>query len=95
MSTKRPRSFWEQLAAEAERDGVAAVARRHRVNRRTLAWWRWRLAHEPRLLPVVVEPAAMRAPQTVEIAVGVVRLRIDVGTEVGYVADLVHALARC
>jgi hypothetical protein len=102
-SIRRPRSFWEKLCAEAVVDGVAAVARRHQVNRHTLAWWRWKRGGRtkttaPRLLPVhVSHPDARRAePQIVELAVDGVRARVAVGTDAEYVARLVSTLhARC
>jgi transposase-like protein len=106
---RRPRSFWEKLASEVDRVGsVERVARRHGVEARSLTWWRWRLrrdlaekakattkARAPRLLPVVVEAGAVAASSVIEIAVGDLRVRVQPGTEVGYVAALVEALRRC
>ncbi len=62
-------------------------------------WWRWRLRHEPehgvaspQLLPVVVESRGVAPSHRVEIAVADVRLRVEAGTDVAYVAALVGAL---
>ena len=99
MATRHPRSFWKRLVAETERGGtVGSVARRNGVRAGTLTWWRWRLRHEeassggaPQLLPVVVEsPRPDAGP--IEIAVADVRLRVEVGSDVAYVATLVGAL---
>ena len=50
----------------------------------------------PRLLPVVVAPVPNTAVGAViEIAVADVKMRVDAGTEPGYIAALVEALRRC
>jgi transposase-like protein len=100
MATRHPRSFWKRLVSETERGGsIGPVALRHGVRPRTLMWWRWRLRHEPhsevvtpRLLPVVVEGHGGPPLHRVEVAVGDVRLRVETGTDVAYVAALVGAL---
>jgi transposase-like protein len=108
-SRRRPRSFWEKLVAEADRVGsVERVARRHGVKARSLTWWRWWLrrdarekakartkAKAPRVLPVVIEAGAVAASSVIEIAVGDLRVRVQPGTELGYVTALVEALRRC
>jgi hypothetical protein len=43
----------------------------------------------------VVEAGAVAASSVIEIAVGDLRVRVQPGTEVGYVAALVEALRRC
>ena len=99
MAARHPRSFWKRLVAETERGGaLGPVARRNGVRPRPLTWWRWRLRHEeagsgaaPQLLPVVVE-GHTPAPDLVEIVIADVRLRVDVGSDVAYVAALVGAL---
>jgi len=104
MPIRRPRSYWKKLVAEVERDGsVARVARRHRVVRATLSWWRWQLGREPRatkrseprLLPVVLESGLTPVVAPIEIALGKITLRLPAGTEVGYVTALVKALGQC
>ncbi len=93
------REFWQRLVREAD-DGasVADVARRHRVQPRTLSWWRWKLKTEttrkPLLLPVVVRPAGVRpaSDMAVELRVSDLIVRVPVDTDVAYVAELVAAL---
>lgn len=128
-SGRRSRSFWEKLVAQAAREGsIDAVASRHGVVAKQLAWWRWWLEREkrakpkprtkakpktrtkakprtrvesktrrsePRMLPVVIEPAPTVTSGAIEIAVRDVRLRVEAGTEPGYVATLVDVLRRC
>ena len=107
MSGRHSRSFWERLAAEVDKLGrVWPVAERHGVSPQTLTWWRWKLRREragvvagrrPRLLPMVVageQVSGMRSAQ-LELAVGDVRVRIEVGTDVRYVAALVGAIREC
>jgi transposase-like protein len=104
-TTRRSRAVWADLVAEVERSGgsVARTARRHDVNPRTLAWWRWTLRRaEPptpaaRLLPVVVASVAGAEPHLqhplVEISFGGdVSLLVPIGSDVGYVAALVEAM---
>ncbi len=106
MSVRHIRSFWERLSAEAEKQGVGAVAKRHGVRARTLTWWRWKLKREgvsvvrraPKLLRVVTKTGPVggdRKTGVVELAVGAVRVRIEPGTDVQYVAALVQAFRRC
>ena len=76
---------------------VADVARRHRVQPKTLAWWRWRLRSEPvsapMLLPVVLRSAPSAAiPDHIELRVCDVIVRVAVGTDVTYLAALVAEL---
>lgn len=94
---KHPRSFWVELVAELELGATAAdVARRHRVRETTLRWWRSELRNgrssaSPRMLPVVAS-AAMGSTRHLEIAVGGVIVRVEVGSDVEYVAALARAL---
>ncbi len=81
------------------------VAKHHGVRVQTLTWWRWKLKREraimvrrPKLLPVVVatEPVvSTRAPQLLELAIRDVRVRLEAGTDVRYVAALVGAVREC
>jgi hypothetical protein len=94
---RHPRSFWVELVAEVEAGAtLAEVARRRRVREGTLRWWRSQLRGEradssQRLLPVV-PVAAWSAVGAVEVALGEVRLRVEVGTDVTYVGALARAL---
>lgn len=78
---------------------IADVARRHRVQPRTLTWWRWKLRSEAdsetALLPVVVrsdQRQRLSGPAVVELSIGDVVIRVAGGTDVEYVAALVEAL---
>ena len=105
---RQPRRFWEKLVAEVEREGsVGEVARRRGVKPRTLTWWCWKLrtersstpgsSAEPRLLPIVLRDTTPQwsAVPTVVVEVGELRVRVEPGTDVGYVAALVGALRAC
>lgn len=93
---RHKRSFWEKVVAEVEAgERVADVARRHRVRESTLRWWRSELRRRPasdslRLVPVIA--AEVVARQLVEVIVGATAIRIETGTDVRYVAELVRAL---
>jgi transposase-like protein len=95
---RRDREFWQQAISELKGgETIAVVARRHGVRAKTLAWWKWKLGSErmrsPQLLPVVVRQAEARASaMSIELRVGEVRVLIESGTDVKYVADLVSAL---
>ena len=85
--------------SEIERgERIADVARRHRVQPKTLAWWRWKLraprtsSVDARLLPVVVKQAEARFESLIELRVRDVTVRIAGGADVAYVAALVDAL---
>lgn len=95
---RRGREFWRSVMGEVDRgDRIADVARRHRVQPRTLAWWRWKLGAEerrdPLLLPVVVgDRAPEPEPVVVELRIGDVIIRVGSGSDVAYIAALVAAL---
>jgi transposase-like protein len=95
---RHPRAFWLGLVGEVRGGAtVADVARRHRVRETTLRWWRTQLrevavAPGPRLLPVVAD-APLAAVRHVEIAIGRAAMRVEEGTDVGYVAALARALS--
>lgn len=98
---RRGREFWRQLIAEVNGGArVADVARRHRVQAKTLSWWRWKLAGEEpantRFLPVVVSGPIATTGRTVadfvQLRIGDVAIRVRTGTDVAYVAALVRAV---
>ena len=96
---RRDRDFWRQLIGEIERgERPADVARRHRVQAKTLTWWRWKLrstrnsAVSARFLPIVVKQAETRFDSFIELRVRDVTVRVVGGTDVAYVAALVDAL---
>jgi hypothetical protein len=97
---RRDRDFWKQLVGEIEGgEAIAVVARRHRVQPKTLTWWRWKLRGaripsvvDPRLVPVLVKQPEPRAEAILELRVRDVTIRILGGSDIGYVAALVDAL---
>lgn len=97
---RRGREFWRRLAGEVDGgERIADVARRHRVQPRTLTWWRWKLRTErtadARLLPVVVSASELCTPPSgIELRIGDVVMRVAVGTDVRYCAALIHELRR-
>ena len=91
------------MAAEVDGGGsVREVARRHGLRAGTLSWWCWRLRRDgsagrrstPSFLPVVVTKATFsdHGHDKMEIEVDGMRVRIEVGTDVGYVVALVRGL---
>lgn len=104
---RRSRAEWEQLVREVESGGsIAEVARRHGVRPRTLTWWRWQLRRRKgarsvskavQLVPVRVREV-VRPPvdDVVEVLVRGAIVRLRVGQDTRYVAELAAALAaRC
>jgi transposase-like protein len=103
----RSRADWEQLVREVESGGsIAEVARRHGVRPRTLTWWRWRLRRGKvarsatkavQMVPVRVREVARPAvDDVVEVLVRGAVVRVRVGQDPRYVAELAAALAaRC
>jgi len=101
-AARHDREFWERARDEVERGArVAEVARHLGVRAGTLSWWLWRLRREapkPRrrkradFLPVVIAEPVRSAPAVVELEASGVRLRVEAGTDVRYVADLVAAI---
>jgi transposase-like protein len=99
---RHERGFWERACREVDRGAkVGEVARRLGVRAGTLGWWRWKLHQEGRaprptrraaFLPVVVAEATLPAPAVVQLDVNGVRLRVELGTDVRYVAALVAAI---
>jgi transposase-like protein len=95
---RRGRDFWRRLVSEVDGgERIADVAGRHRVQPRTLTWWRWKLRaddrHEPLLLPVVVRrPEAVAEPTLLELRIRDVIIRVASGSDVAYIAALVDAL---
>jgi len=100
--TRHDRGFWERACGEVERGAtVSEVARRLGVRAGTLSWWRWNLRRqepEPRrkkrtaFLPVVVAEPTHPTATAVEVEASGVRLRVEVGTDIRYVAALVAAI---
>jgi hypothetical protein len=98
---RHDREFWERACREV-RQGAKAndVARRLGVRPRTLAWWCWQLgrkkttrrARRAKFLPVVISGEQPIVSTRLELDAHGVRIRVDVGADVQYVAALVNAL---
>lgn len=109
MAVRRSREDWAGVLAKFEASGetLARFCAKRRIRARTLTWWRWRLRGEAHARPeaesvrlVAVDLQTPVAPMPLDRAVYVrvadVDVRIEVGTDVAYVADLVGALrSRC
>jgi hypothetical protein len=108
MGARRTREAWSGLVDEFEASGesMQRFCAKHRVQVGRLKWWRWRLRSERsstgpakpvvRLLPVDVVEVAPHPPTSLVVAISGVELRVEVGTDVGYVGALVSALcSRC
>jgi hypothetical protein len=105
VAKKHGREFWAGLSAEVDAGrSVDAVSKRHRVRPKTLSWWRWKLNQAPspstrksrnsEFLPVVVTERHAGRGEVLEVLVDDVRIRLESGTDVAYVARLIDALRR-
>jgi hypothetical protein len=86
---------------------MAEFCARHELVERTFVWWRWRLNSEQRsterattevrLVPVdVVKTIAPTGANAVVLTVAGMEMRVEIGTDVAYVAALVAELrSRC
>ena len=99
VAARYSREFRERACREVRRGArVGDVAQRLGVRPRTLQWWHWKLrgerSVEPRgFLPVVVDDGgAPVSPAALELETNGVRIRVDLGTDVTYVAALVTAI---
>jgi hypothetical protein len=107
MAIRKSRAQWAEVLAKfvASGETIAGFCARHRLSPRSLTWWRWRLrregrevggTEEVRLVAVDVPQPLLRATGSVGIVLGEFEVRVDVGTDVAYVAGLVAALrSRC
>lgn len=105
QAVRRNRAEWERLSARFEQSGqsMAEFCASTGLAPHTFAWWRWRLGHsartrrgrdEVRLLPVEITLPSRNG--AVVLTVSGVELRVEVGTDVKYVAELVTELrSRC
>jgi hypothetical protein len=98
---RHDREFWERACREVRQGAKTGdVARRLGVRPRTLAWWCWRLGRKKtarrtrraKFLPVVISGAQPIVATRLELDANGVRVRVDVGTDVRYVAALLNAL---
>jgi transposase-like protein len=105
VPVRHDREFWERACREIRRGGkVSEVAARLGVRSGTLSWWLWKLRGEragrkagarTRFLPVVVSEPLTTTPlptRSVALEFDGVRVHVEVGTDVAYVAALVRAI---
>ena len=99
MPVRHDREFWKRACREVRRGAnVEELAGRLGVRPRTLQWWNWKLQRERRVepaefLPVVVnEGVTPVSTGALEVQTNGVRIRVELGTDVRYVAALVTAI---
>jgi transposase-like protein len=98
VAVRHDREFWERACREVRRGAkVGDVARRLGVSPRTLQWWSWKLRQEPigtaEFLPVVAtERPTLVSTAALELETNGIRIRVELGTDVQYVAELVTAI---
>lgn len=106
VGERHTREFWRRLSAAVD-DGatIESIAQRHGVRPKTLEWWRWRLRRDEKkrpqskLLPIVLraevprQVVASSTPIVIDIC-NDVAFRVPVGSDVGYVAELVAAVRK-
>jgi hypothetical protein len=109
MRARRSSEQWSAVLDELSGSGesVESFCRRRGIRRSTLYWWRWKLGSRRssgrntaiRLLPVSVSSAlSAEAPAAHGIVIHAagVRVQVEPGIDVAYVAALVEALrSRC
>lgn len=107
MGVRRSRDDWADVLAEFDASGetLAQFCAKRRIRPRTFSWWRWRLRggrhvgpESVRLVAVDLKPTLPTTPpnRAVFVHVANVDVRVEIGTDVAYVADLVGALrSRC
>jgi hypothetical protein len=99
---RRSRDWWRATVSRWQRSGESATAfaARAKINAKTLTWWSSELRRDTRaqhgssaLVPIEIDvPRAPAPAASIEIALGFVVIRCDVGSDVAYVASLVRAL---
>ena len=101
---RRTRAWWQKTVARWRQSGLSAEVFAARVGAKpgTLRWWSSALnrgnrakhgAVAVRPIEIAIDGATgTRGP--IEIAIGQVRVRCEVGTDVDYVASLVRAMGR-
>lgn len=105
---RRSREEWKELVREVEAgDSIDQVALRHGVRAGTLKWWRWQLRRGTvarsatkavQMVPVRVRPGQRDSAvdDVVEILVRGALVRVRIGQDPRYIAELAAALGeRC
>ena len=97
MSPRKSRAEWALLIAEFDRSGVThrEFCDAHGLTLGSFQHWLYELRRDPspQFLPVhvVARPASVDATLVIETANA--RVHVRVGTDVGYVVDLVRGLS--
>jgi hypothetical protein len=101
---RRTEAWWRDAVARWRRSGRTAseFAEREGYSANTLRWWSSRLGRDTRAqhgssavtpIEIAVSEGVTRVGSSVfEVVVGDAVVRCDVGTDVGYVAELVRTL---
>jgi transposase-like protein len=98
VTVRHDREFWARACREVRRGArIGDVARRLGVRPRTLQWWSWKLrgnesVKAAEFLPIVVAEHTAAVATPIELETNGVRLRVEGGTDVRYVAALVAAI---
>jgi hypothetical protein len=102
VTARHDREFWKRACLEVRRGSkIGDVARRLGVKPRTLQWWSWKLGEvaateHAEFLPVVVAGHSSTAvTAAIELEANGVRIRVEAGVDVRYVAELVAAIRAC
>jgi hypothetical protein len=102
---RQSRAWWTETVTRWQRSGLTArsFAQRERIAVSTLRWWSAKLSRDTRAKhgSTAIAPIEITVPsvatesrtgsRTIEIATGSVVIRVEVGTDVAYVAALVQA----
>jgi hypothetical protein len=102
---RQSRAWWTETVTRWRRSGLTArsFAQRERIAVSTLRWWSAKLSRARRAKhgSTTIAPIEITVPsvatesrtggKTIEIATGSVVIRVEVGTDVAYVAALVQA----
>lgn len=97
---RRSRAEWQKIAVRWRASGASAeaFAAKHGLSPITLRWWASKLGLTSRneaataLVPVEIAPVHVREAGTLELELGALRMRVEVGADPRYVAELVRAL---
>lgn len=96
------KAWWRATVKRWRKSGLSAGAFSDREGLKvtTLRWWSWKVGREdgvgretsPLPIEIAVPHSVSASPKTLEIVVGAVLVRCEVGTDAPYVASLVRAL---
>ena len=96
VAMRRSREDWKSLVAEYRRSGLSAAefARRRGLKVGTLRWWSSQLQDlsEQTVEFLALRPVAPEPCSHIEVAVGTIVVRFEVGTDTEYLASLLSRL---